>query len=130
MTDEHADVVEPWMAGDHPGRPFDTGTWLDDCVECLIALEMEAAARPRTVVCLRTNCDRVLVTASYLAETLASGRTLESLCFVADDWVRDIFVPVNGWLPSGDRWWSLTKWEQEQRPFAFLLDQERLSPDG
>ncbi len=30
-----ADDLRPWLAHEHPDRPFDTWTWIDDCPECL-----------------------------------------------------------------------------------------------
>ena len=128
--DADSTLTDPWMAGDHPGRPFDAGTWLDDCSACVRALELEAAERPGTVLCIRTNCDRVLVTVEHLVQTLAAGRSVASLCFVPGDWVRDIFVPVDGWLPYGERWWSMTKFEQERRPFEFLLSAQQGAHEG
>lgn len=60
-----AEIQRPWLAHEHPERPFDTWTWLDDCPGCLVALKAEAAARPRRVLCLKTHADRILVTAEY-----------------------------------------------------------------
>jgi hypothetical protein len=106
---------EPYLAHDQPDRPFDTMTWLCECGDCLAALRREAVARPRLGLCLKTNSDRVLVTAEYLAETLEAGRGAAYLCYVADDWVREVFVPVGiSDLPPPFRWWSLTL--HEDRP--------------
>ena len=101
------DLEEPWLPHDWPERPFDQLTWIDDCRACVLALRAEAATRPRLVLCLKTNSDRILVTAEYAAEVLAAGRPLEDLCYVGNDWVREFFVPVSGDLPPGVRWWSL-----------------------
>jgi hypothetical protein len=106
---------EPWVAHDDATRPFDTYTYLCSCTVCELALVREAAARPRLILCLKTNGDRILVTAEYLAETLAARHPAEALCYLRDDWVRAIFVPVNGYLPRPARWWSLTLAEREQR---------------
>lgn len=35
--------VEPWLAHDCPERPFDHGTWIDDCRACRLSLRAEAA---------------------------------------------------------------------------------------
>jgi hypothetical protein len=106
----------PWLAHEHPERRFDTWTWLCDCRGCLVALGAEAAARPRRILCIKTNGDRILVTAEYLYETLSAGGTTEDLCYMRDDWVREVFIPARGGrLPPPARWWSLTLWEHQQR---------------
>jgi hypothetical protein len=111
-----AEHQRPWLAHEHPERPFDTWTWLDDCPACLLALRAEAAALPRRVLCLKTHMDRILVTAEYLCETLVAGHPTEHLCYMPDDWVREVFVPARGGrLPPPARWWSLTLWEEQQR---------------
>lgn len=104
--------VEPWLPHDCPERPFDIGTWIDDCHACVLALRAEAATRPRLVLCLKTEADRILVTAEYAAEVLAAGRPLEDLCYVKGDRIREVFVPVTGRLRPTDRWWSLTATEE------------------
>jgi len=47
---------------------------------------------------------RILVTAEYLARSLTAGHPIEALCFVPDDGVREVLVPVNGTLPPWARW--------------------------
>ncbi len=63
------DVVqdEPWVAHDDPDRPFDRWMWLCDCALCLVVLKREAHERPRRELCLKTDCDRLVVTATTLA---------------------------------------------------------------
>lgn len=109
------DEVEPWLAHEGVDRPFDRGTWLDDCADCRVALKREVAERPRLVLCLKTECDRVCVTAEYLAEILQSGLEVEALCYVDDDRVREVFVVADDALWPPARWWSLTLAEEEQR---------------
>lgn len=109
------EALEPWLAHEDLDRPFDRWTWLDDCASCLVALRREAAERPRRVLCLKTACDRVCVTAEYLAEVLEAGHRAEDLCYVRDDWVREIFVVSDGALWPPARWWSLTLHEENQR---------------
>ena len=103
------------MAHDCPERHFDHGTWLDDCRGCVLALRAEAFTRPRLVLCIKTDADRILVTAEYAAEVLADGRPLEELCYVAGDRVREVFVPTAASLDPSDRWWSLTAAEETTR---------------
>lgn len=102
---------EMWIAHEAPERAFGYGMWLDDCPVCVEALEREAAERPRLLFCLKTNCDRVVVTADLLSETMSRGEAAESLCYVEDDWVREVFV-VDGELPRSVRWWSQTAVEE------------------
>jgi hypothetical protein len=102
---------EPWVAHEAPDRPFDAWMWLDDCKACTQALAREAIDRPRLVFCLKTSADRINVTAEYLHKTLATGESFDSLCYVDDDWVREVFV-VNGSLPPTVDWQSLTLHEE------------------
>ena len=102
---------EPWVAHEAPDRPFDAWMWLDDCQACVKALAREASDRPRLVFCLKTSADRIHVTAEYLYETMSSGQSVDSLCYVAEDWVREVFV-VNGSLPPTVQWRSLTLQEE------------------
>lgn len=117
--------VEPWLPHDFPERPFDLGTWLDDCRACVLALRAQAASRPRLVLCLKTDADRILVTAEYAAEVLSAGQPLEDLCYVSGDRIREVFVPVAGRLPPPDRWWSLTASEEATRRAARGTDRRR-----
>ncbi len=106
-------LEEPWIAHEAPDRPFDVWMWLDDCDVCIQALKREAAERPRLLFCLKTNADKVWVTAELLCETLARGEPVESLCYVQGDRVREVYV-VGGALPPSVRWRSLTLVEQRQ----------------
>jgi hypothetical protein len=135
--------VEPWLPHDFPERPLDHGAWLDDCRACLLTLRAQAATRPRLLLCLKTDADRILVTAEYAAEVLAAGRPLEDLCYVSGDRIREVFVPATGRLRPMDRLWSLTAAEDttaglpvrarrghppDQRPGRGGLDIFRRSP--
>jgi hypothetical protein len=68
------------------------------------------------MLCLKTHMGRILVTGEYLCETLTAARPTEDLCYMPDDWAREVFVPARGGrLPPPARWWSLTRWEEQQR---------------
>lgn len=109
------EALGPWVAHEDVERPFDRWTWLDDCATCLVALKREAAEHPRRVLCLKTHCDRVCVTAEYLTEVLEAGHDLEELCYVRDDWVREVFVVADNALWPPARWWSLALQEENLR---------------
>jgi len=96
VTDENQPewYIEPWLPHEQPERPFDEGTWLCDCESCCMAVRAEAAHSAYTPLCIKSGFDRVVVSAEYLAETLAAERPIESLLYVSDDWVREIFVPA------------------------------------
>lgn len=106
---------EPWIAHEEPERPFDVGTWLCDCGSCRLALAAEARRHPTGLLCLKTGFDRIVLTAEYLHQVLDAGQPLESLLYVPDDYVREVFVPVNAWLPGGVRWRSITCMDDEKR---------------
>ena len=52
--------------------------------------------------------------AKLLDETLRSGQPIEALLYVPNDYVREVFVPVSGWLPRNEDWWSLTRAEEQE----------------
>lgn len=112
---EEGGWIDPWLPHEHPERPFDEGTWICDCGACRLALRAEATYSPHTPLCIKTSFDRVIVSAEYLAETLAADRPIESLLYVAEDRVREIFVPVGSWRwkATTTRWWSLMLHEDE-----------------
>jgi hypothetical protein len=107
--------IDPWLPHEQPERPFDEGTWVCECAACQMAVRAEAAHSPFTPLCIKTAFDRVIVSAEYLAETLAAGRSLRSLLYVAEDDVREVFVPVGSWRwkATATRWWSLMLHEDE-----------------
>lgn len=106
----------PWIAHEDIDRPFDGWTWIDDCPTCMLALKREAAQRPRLVLCLKTCGDRVYVTADLLNEVVSAEETFESLCYLADDWVREVFVVDDAALSSTMCWRSLTRDEELSGP--------------
>jgi hypothetical protein len=112
---DEAGFIEPWMPHEQPERPFDEGTWICECGACRMALRAEATFSPHTPLCIKTGFDRVIVSAEYLAETFAAGEVIESLLYVVDDWVREVFVPVGSWRwqSTRTRWWSLMRHEDE-----------------
>lgn len=87
--------------------------WLDDCEACAQALQREAAVRPRRVLCLKTGGDRVYVTAELLHDVLSRGDDLEALCYLPNDYVREVFVVGDDALQPPANWWSLSRHEDE-----------------
>lgn len=106
--------IEPWTAHEQPEREFDIGTWLCDCEACQFALTAHAERHPHSLLCLKTGADRIVVTAEYLDEVLRAGLPIESLLYAPDDYVREVFVPVNYWLRRGVRWRSLRCMDDEK----------------
>jgi hypothetical protein len=112
---EDSGWIDPWLPHEQPERPFDEGTWICGCPACDLALQAEAVYSPFTPMCIKTGFDRVIVSAEYLAETIAADQSVESLLYVRDDWVREIFVPIGSWRwkAAATRWWSLMLHEDE-----------------
>jgi hypothetical protein len=96
-----------WPAHEHPDRPFDEWTWLDNCPRCRGALAREARTRPRLVLCIQTTTDRIYVTAEYLSDVLDAGGDVTALCWSPDDAVRGVFVVPDDRLWPPARWRSL-----------------------
>ena len=96
-----------WEAHEHPDRPLDPGAMLCSCVTCEAMIRAQAERTPAMGIALATGCDRIVVTAEYLAEVMAVDRTLAPLLYVRDDYVRRLYLPVDGWcfFPP-ERWWS------------------------
>ncbi|MFP5326377.1 MAG: hypothetical protein ACLGHT_02705, partial [Acidimicrobiia bacterium] len=105
VIDERPDF---WDVHEEPTRPLDTHALICSCVDCEATLMRTAIERPRFVLGLKTSADRVLVTAEYFAEVYEHDRSLKPLLYERKDYVREIYVPLDGWLPSGARWWSLS----------------------
>lgn len=105
VIDERPDF---WDVHEEPSRPLDTHALICSCVDCEATLMRTAIERPRFVLGLKTSADRVLVTAEYFAEVYEHDRSLKPLLYERKDYVREIYVPLDGWLPSGARWWSLS----------------------
>jgi len=80
---------------------------LCSCVTCEGMILAQAERTPGTGIALATGCDRIVVTAEYLAEVMAVDHTLTPLLYVRDDYVRRLYLPVDGWwfFPP-ERWWS------------------------
>jgi hypothetical protein len=102
-------------AHEHPDRPLDRGAMLCSCVTCEAMILAQAGRTPRLGIALATGCDRIVVAAEYLAEIMAVDRTLAPLLYVRDDYVRRVYVPVDGWcfFPPR-RWWSAACHEDEE----------------
>jgi hypothetical protein len=109
-----SDQFEFWVAHDHPERPFDGGVFVCDCDGCRIAAETAAKFNPRFTFVIRSNLDRIGVTADHLIEVWQRDGCIEALLYLKDDWIRDVGASTCE-LPSNARWWSLTLEEQEGR---------------
>lgn len=130
-------MPEPWLAHHHPTRRFSSDTRLDACAACATALAREARRQPRLALCLKTQFDRVYVTAEYLDETVRTHGAFDLLLAVAGDAVREVFVTARQVLWPPARWRSLIVDEQLRRrglpPFprttATRVELPLLAPD-
>ena len=103
-----------WDAHDHPDRPLDQGAVLCSCVTCEAMILARAERTPGIGIALATRCDRIVVAAEYLAEVMSVDRTLTPLLYVRDDYVRRMYLPVDGWwFVPPRRWWSEACHEDE-----------------
>jgi hypothetical protein len=103
-----------WEAHEHPDRPLDPGAMLCSCVTCEAMILSRAERTPGIGIALATRCDRIVVAADYLAEVMSVDRTLEPLLYVRDDYVRRLYLPVDGWwFVPPRRWWSEACHEDE-----------------
>jgi hypothetical protein len=114
-----------WVAHEQPERPFDAGVFVCDCDACRLALAATVRVNPRFTLMIRTNCDRVAVTADYLLEVWEREGCIEALLYVEGDWIRDVGAATNE-LPGRTRWWSLTLHEEAGRHRAL----RRAAPAG
>lgn len=114
VAEEVAEQALPdlWVAHDQPERPLASGAWLCDCGSCAVALRMAALHDPRLPLVLKTGSDRVVVTAEYADQVWSTMGSLEPLCYVRRDYIREVFVGDWRWWMPSDRWWSLTRSEQ------------------
>lgn len=102
------DPITPlWGLHDDPDRPLDRHALICSCTTCEAALHAQAVVRPRTMIGLKTEADRLVVTLEYLSEVMRVDRTLAPLLYVADDHLREIFVPVDWSMEPRRRWWSM-----------------------
>ncbi len=103
-----------WEAHEHPDRALDPGAILCSCATCEAVIRAQAGRTPGMGFGLATCCDRILVAAEYLAEVMAVDRTLAPLLYVRDDYVRRLYLPVDGWwFFKPGRWWSEACHEDE-----------------
>jgi hypothetical protein len=103
-----------WDAHDQPDRPLDPGANLCSCVTCEAMIQAHAERTPGVGIALATRCDRVVVAGEYLAEIMSVDRTLAPLLYVRGDYVRRIYLPVDGWwFVPPRRWWSEACHEDE-----------------
>lgn len=110
-ADDELDTLfdDIWVVHEHPDRPLDRKALLCGCRRCRTTLQRTAVESPHFVLGVKTYCDRLLVTAEYLVDVMTRDRSLSELFYVADDGLREIYIPVaGGWLPPGQRWWSMT----------------------
>src|SRR5688500_3795399 len=110
-----------WEVHEHQGRALDSHAMRCSCDDCKDALHIYAQRTPKALITRTTNCDRVTVTAEYLAKTMASDESLRSLLYVDDDWVRSLYVPTGQrFLHLRQRWHSLAcdedDWAAGRRP--------------
>ena len=117
-----ADELEErcWVAHEEPERPLAYGAWLCDCEACRIALQVAAVHGPRLPIVLKTDSDRIVVTAEYASEVWAAMGGLSPLCYVQRDYLREVFV--GSWWPAmpSERWWSLTRSRRTKHPHRGL----------
>src|SRR4051812_28601892 len=106
------DLSAFWEAHDDPERPLDRYVILCACVDCETAIRNEARRSPQRPICLKTSCDRILVTFEYFVEVIDGG-SIEDLLYVKDDYVREVYVSRDAWLPYRSRWCSLSCAEDE-----------------
>jgi hypothetical protein len=103
-----------WDAHDHPDRPLDHGAMLCSCVTCEAMILAQAERTPGIGIARATRCDRIVVAAEYLAEVMSVDRTLTPLLYVRGDYVRRMYLPVDGWwFVPPRRWWSEACHEDE-----------------
>lgn len=103
-----------WEAHEHPDRPLDPGAILCSCATCEAMILAQAERTPGMGIAITTGCDRIVVAAEYLAEVMAVDRTLAPLLYVRDDYVRRLYLPVDGWsFVKLERWWSEVCHEDE-----------------
>jgi hypothetical protein len=107
------DVSLLWEGHDDPERPLDRYVMLCACVDCETAIRNEARRSPTRPIFLKTRCDRIGVTLEYFVEVIDRG-TVEDLLYVEGDYVREIYLSDEGWLPHRTRWYSLTCSEDEE----------------
>ncbi len=112
--EEWTDFPDLWVAHDRPERPLASGAWLCDCPACALALHVAALHQPRLAIVLKTGSDRVVVTAEYADQVWSTMGSLEPLCYVRRDYIREVFVASAEWMwwMRSDRWWSLTRSER------------------
>lgn len=83
------DPSVPWVAHDHPERPFDRFIWLCACRGCALALQVEARHRPWLRLCVKTAAARHVLEAVRFAACLGN---LQQLLSVVGDTVREVYV--------------------------------------
>src|SRR5688572_29999652 len=101
-------AIEPWAVHELTYRPADDGAMLCSCAGCNEALDVTAQTRRDFVLGIKTNCDRILVTAEYFVEAMHEDPSLRTLMYVEGDWVRGVYVPVGAPPLDAGRWWSQT----------------------
>lgn len=108
--------LELWVAHEQPERPLAYGVWLCDCEACALALKATAVREPRLPIVLKTGSDRVVVTAEYADQVWSTMGSLEPLCYVRRDYIREVFVGDWRWWMRSDRWWSLARSREVTSP--------------
>lgn len=94
-----------WLAHDHPSVPLAPGAWLCDCAPCMTSLRTAATRELAPALVLKTDLDRILVTAEYAVAALDLTGGLRSLCFLPQDVLHQVLVSDSR-PPYGARWFS------------------------
>jgi len=102
-----------WVAHDDVTKPFSVNMYLCDCARCRDALAAEVARTPRTNLLVRSEGDRLLVTAELALDVWERTAGLEGLLYLPADAIRDVSVPEWPPLWYPQRWFSTTCREDE-----------------
>lgn len=122
-----------WLAHEDP-RPLGWGAWLCDCDGCAAVLAEAARHDPRLPIVLKTELDRVVVTARRAVAVRRAHGSLDPLLWELDDHIREVFVGAVH-LPRDVTYWSLARAEHRARtdptaPPVTEIDKRRAFPPG
>lgn len=102
-----------WDAHDDPDRPLDSHVLICACVDCETAIRNEARRHPHRPIWVKSCFDRLGVTLEYFVDVIECG-SIEDLLYVPEDYVREVYVADDGWLPYGSRWFSTACRDDEE----------------
>lgn len=114
IVNDMPDRDELWALHDHPDRQLDEYALIFACNMCRGALVERGQHEPRSLIAVKTESDRLLVTADLLAEVLEGDAKISALVYIQGDRVRELYVPTSGWLPPRQRWRS-SRCEEDDR---------------